>query len=64
MPKKNPGMTPEEQSRAFADTAQRMIDAGALSPTEAQAGLEKVLGSEAERVRAKAAASGLKVDES
>ena len=35
MPKKKPGMTPEEQSERFKRDAQRLIDAGELNPTEA-----------------------------
>jgi hypothetical protein len=40
MPKKKPGMTPEEQSEAFKREAQRLIDAGELSPTDADAALD------------------------
>jgi len=43
MPKKKPGMTPEEQSDAFKREAQRMIDAGELSPTEADAALDRAV---------------------
>lgn len=35
MPKKKPGMTPEEQSEAFKREVQRRIDAGELNPIEA-----------------------------
>lgn len=42
MPKKKPGMTPEEQSEAFKREAQRLIDAGELNPTEADAALERL----------------------
>lgn len=35
MPKKKPGMTPEEQSEKFRDTVRDLIAAGELSPTEA-----------------------------
>ncbi len=43
MPKKKPGMTPEEQSQRFRDDAQRMIDAGELNPTEADAAFDKMM---------------------
>jgi len=43
MPKKSPGMTPEEQSETFKREAQRMIDAGELNPTAAEAAMDKVL---------------------
>ena len=42
MPKKQPGMTPEEQSQSFRDTVQRMIDAGELNPTEADKAFERL----------------------
>lgn len=45
MPKKKPGMTPEEQSERFKADAQRMIDAGELNPTEADAAFERVVRS-------------------
>jgi hypothetical protein len=43
MPKKKPGMTPEEQSERFKRDAQKLIDAGDLSPTEAAAAMERVI---------------------
>lgn len=43
MPKKKPGMTSEEQSQQFRDAVQRMTDAGELSPTEADAAMERVM---------------------
>jgi hypothetical protein len=43
MPKKKPGMTPEEQSEAFKREAQRLIDAGELNPIEADRLLEKAV---------------------
>ena len=43
MPKKQQGMTPEEQSEAFKREAQRLIDAGELSPTEADAALDNLV---------------------
>lgn len=44
MPKKKPGMTPEEQSKKFADTVHDMVTAGELNPTEADAAFERALG--------------------
>lgn len=43
MPKKKPGMTPEEQSERFKADAQKLIDDGELSPTEASAALERLV---------------------
>ena len=43
MPKKKPGMTPEEQSEGFKREVQRMIDAGELNPTEAAAAFDKAV---------------------
>jgi polyhydroxyalkanoate synthesis regulator phasin len=43
MPKKNPGMTPEEQSEQFKREAQKLIDAGELNPTEADAALDRLV---------------------
>jgi polyhydroxyalkanoate synthesis regulator phasin len=43
MPKKKAGMTPEEQSQSFSDAVKRMIDAGELNPTEADAAMERVV---------------------
>lgn len=43
MPKKKPGMTPEEQSEAFKREAQRLIDAGKLNPTEAEDALDRLV---------------------
>ena len=40
MPKKQPGMTPEEQSERFKADAQSLIDAGELSPIEADQALD------------------------
>ena len=40
MPKKKPGLTPEEQKRKFIDEAERLIAAGELNPTEADAALD------------------------
>jgi polyhydroxyalkanoate synthesis regulator phasin len=35
MPKKKPGMSPEEQSERFKGEVERLIAAGELNPTEA-----------------------------
>jgi len=43
MPKKKPGMTPEEQSEEFKREAQKLIDAGELNPIEAAAAFERAL---------------------
>jgi len=43
MPKKKPGMTPEEQSQKFKDAAQKLIDAGELSPIDAEKAMDRVL---------------------
>jgi hypothetical protein len=43
MPKKKPGMTPEEQSEAFRAKVRELIDAGELNPTEADAVVERVV---------------------
>ncbi|HEY0043986.1 MAG TPA: hypothetical protein VGB62_05490 [Allosphingosinicella sp.] len=43
MPKKKPGMTPEEQSDRFKREAERLISAGELSPTDADAALDRVV---------------------
>lgn len=40
MPKKKPGMTPEEQKKAFRAKIREMIAAGELNPTEADAALD------------------------
>lgn len=43
MPKKKPGMTPEEQSQKFKDAAQKLIDAGELNPTDAERAMDRVI---------------------
>ena len=43
VPKKNPGMSPEEQSEAFRQKVRELIDAGELDPTEADAAFERAL---------------------
>lgn len=42
MPKKKRKETPAEQSARFKKEAQMLIDAGELSPTEAEARLDKL----------------------
>ena len=44
MPKKKDEMTPEEQSERFRQTVRDMTAAGELSPTEADAAFERVVG--------------------
>jgi hypothetical protein len=43
MPKKKPGMTPEEQSEAFRREAERLIAVGELNPIEAEAALDSLI---------------------
>jgi hypothetical protein len=43
MPKKKPGMTPEEQKKAFRAKVREMIDAGELSPIDADAALDALV---------------------
>jgi hypothetical protein len=43
MPKKKRGLTPEEQSERFRQEAERLIAAGELSPTEADAALDRLV---------------------
>lgn len=43
MPKKKQIEPPDEQGKRFVADAQRMIDAGELSPTEAEVTLERLL---------------------
>lgn len=43
MPKKQNPETPEEQSERFRREAQKLIDAGELSPTDAEAAMERIL---------------------
>lgn len=42
MPKKKKIETPEEQSARFEAEVKRLIDAGELSPTDAQAALDRL----------------------
>jgi len=43
MPKKKPGMSPEEQSEKFRETVREMVDAGELNPTEADEAFERAV---------------------
>jgi polyhydroxyalkanoate synthesis regulator phasin len=43
VPKKKPGMTPEEQSKRFKSDVQQLIDAGELNPTEADKALDSLV---------------------
>jgi len=43
MPKKKPGMTPEEQSRKFKEEAEKLIAAGELDPTEAEKRMDQLV---------------------
>ena len=43
MPKKKRQETQAEQSARFKRDAQKLIDAGELNPTEAEAALEKIV---------------------
>lgn len=45
MPKRKPGMTTEEQSEKFRKTVRELIDAGELSPIEAEERFEAALSS-------------------
>lgn len=42
MPKKKPGMTPEEQSEKFREAVRELIDAGELNPTDADEAFERL----------------------
>jgi hypothetical protein len=43
MPKKKPGMTPEEQSESFRAKVRELIAAGELNPIEADAAFERAV---------------------
>lgn len=43
MPKKKRNETPEEQSARFRAEAERLIEAGELSPTEAEVALDRLV---------------------
>lgn len=45
MPKKKPGMTPEEQIEAFRAKVREMVAAGTLNPIEADAALDTLVAS-------------------
>lgn len=47
MPKKSKSESAEEQSERFKRDAQAMIDAGELSPTDADAALDKLVRNQA-----------------
>lgn len=49
MPKRKETISPQEQSRRFKAEAQRLIDAGELSPTEAEAALDALVRKSAVR---------------
>jgi hypothetical protein len=49
-PKKKNPETPEEQSKRFREAVRQMIDDGALSPTDAEDGIEALLGQEREKL--------------
>lgn len=49
MPKKEPGMSPEEQSARFKREVERLIAAGELDPTEAEGALDAVVREAGER---------------
>ena len=49
MPKKQDRETPEEQSERFKRDAQKLIDAGELNPTEAEAAVDRVVRTSAPR---------------
>jgi hypothetical protein len=51
MPKKKPGMTPEQQSESFKAKVRELIDAGELDPTEAEANFESTVRKAAKRRR-------------
>ena len=43
MPKKKHEESPEEQSKRFREEAQKLIDAGELNPTEADAAMDRLV---------------------
>ena len=49
MPKKKPGMTPEQQSEAFRKVVRELVAAGELNPTESDAALDRLVGKEGRR---------------
>jgi hypothetical protein len=44
MPKKKPGMSPEEQSESFRAKVRELIDAGELNPTDADGLVKRAAG--------------------
>ena len=46
MPKKAQKETPKEQAARFAAEVEKLIEAGELSPTEAEAALDRLVGSQ------------------
>lgn len=62
MPKAGKKLTQAEQSKRFIADATAMIDAGKLSPTDAEKGLDNVIENEGEKLRLKLTAKP--VDES
>lgn len=51
MPAKEPGMTPEEQSESFKAKVSELIDAGELSPTDADAAFNRLMDIVAKRAK-------------
>jgi hypothetical protein len=49
MPEKKQKETPEEQSRRFHAEAEKLIAAGELSPTEAEAAIDSLVRKQARR---------------
>lgn len=43
MPKRKEMLSPEAQSQRFKDEVQRLIDAGELNPTEADAAMDRLV---------------------
>lgn len=43
MPKKKPGMTPEQQSELFRKVVRELVDAGELNPTDADAAFDRLV---------------------
>jgi hypothetical protein len=43
MPKKKPGMTPEEQKAKFENEVQRRVAAGELDPAEAERTMDRLV---------------------
>jgi hypothetical protein len=43
VPKKKPGMTPEEQKKAFQEKVRELISAGELDPEKADAALDALV---------------------